>query len=137
MPSKFVTVMEAIGRDIKVAWGDVVAYLPPAEALAALLFPGSAAVPAVVNSLGLIQQAVATVEQKFAAAGNPTGTGVQKSAQVLAIVGPAVTQLLAAEKISINTAQIQNIINAVVGVLNVQPMTAATPAPAPVAPIAA
>ena len=137
MPSKFVTVMEAIGRDIKVAWGDVVAYLPPAEALAALLFPGSAAVPAVVNSIGLIQQAVATVEQKFAAAGNPTGTGVQKSAQVLAIVGPAVTQLLAAEKISINTAQIQNIINAVVGVLNVQPMTAATPAPAPVAPIAA
>ena len=137
MPSKFVTVMEAIGRDIKVAWGDVDAYLPPAEALAALLFPGSAAVPAVVNSIGLIQQAVATVEQKFAAAGNPTGTGVQKSAQVLAIVGPAVTQLLAAEKISINTAQIQNIINAVVGVLNVQPMTAATPAPAPVAPIAA
>lgn len=127
MSNEFITVMEKIGHDIKVVWGDVVKYLPAAESLATLLFPASATVPAVINSVNLIQQAVATVEQKFAAAGEPTGTGAQKLAQVTAIVGPTVVQLLQSEKININATQLTNIINAVVAVLNVQaaPATAA------------
>lgn len=121
MTNKFVSLMERIGHDIKVAWGDVVEYLPKAAALASLLFPAdAAALTGVVNSVGLIQQAVVTVEQKFAAAGNPTGTGPQKLAQVLSMVSPAVTQLLAAEGLQYDQAQITKIVNAVVDVLNVQ-----------------
>ncbi len=117
----FVTVMEKIGKDIGVVWADVVKYLPEASALAALLFPGAAGTTAaVVGSVNLIQQAVVTVEQKFKASGAPSGSGAQKSAQVLAIVGPAVTALLAQEKINISTTQLNGIINAAVAVLNVQ-----------------
>ena len=121
----FVTVMEKIGKDIGVVWADVVKYLPEASALAALLFPGAAGTTAaVVGSVNLIQQAVVTVEQKFKAAGAPSGSGTQKSAQVLSIVGPAVTALLAQEKIDLNSAQINNIIAGVVAVLNVRAVTA-------------
>lgn len=113
--------MEKIGADIKAAWSDVVKYLPTASALAGLLFPAQAAtIAGVVNSVDLIQQAVATVEQKFVAAGMPSGSGTQKLAQVLSIVGPTVTQLLAAEGLNYNQTQITNIVNAVVAVLNVQ-----------------
>lgn len=125
MSNEFVSIMTKIGQDIKKAWSDVVPYLPSVEALATLIFPGSGTVAGVVNSVGLIQQAVATVEQKFAAQGEPTGTGPQKLAQVLAIVSPTVTALLAAEKINVNQTQITNIVNAVVAVLNVQPAPAA------------
>jgi len=117
----FVSLMDKIGHDIKVVWQDVVKYLPAASALASLIFPAQAAgIAGVVNSVDLIQQAVATVEQKFAAAGNPTGTGPQKLAQVISLVSPTVTQLLSAEGLNYNQAQITNIVNAVVAILNVQ-----------------
>ena len=124
MANKFITVMEAIGRDIKKAWTDVVPYLPAASALASLLFPGSAQVAGVVNSVSLIEQAVTVVEQKFVAAGSPSGSGAQKLAQVLSIVTPTVTQLLAQEGIAVNQTQVTNIVNAVVAVLNVSPAPA-------------
>ena len=121
MTNKFVSVMETIGKDVLKDWADVVKYLPAVSGLAALLFPGDAAATAgVVNSLSLIQQAVAAVEQKFTAAGAPTGTGTQKLAQVVSMVGPTVTQLLGQEGLSVNQTQITGIINAVVAVLNAQ-----------------
>jgi len=121
MTSKFITIMERIGKDILVGWEDVVKYLPEASALATLLFPGAAGTTAaVVNSVSLIQQAVATVEQKFAAAGSPAGTSLQKLAQVTSIVGPTVTTLLTQEGVAINSTQLNGIVNAVVAVLNVQ-----------------
>lgn len=121
MANEFVTIMEKIGADVKIVWDDVVKYLPTAASLAAIIFPPSAAADAaVVSSVDLIQQAVATVEQKFAAQGAPTGTGSQKLAQVLTIVTPSVTQLLAQLKITASTTYITNIVNAVVAILNVQ-----------------
>jgi hypothetical protein len=121
MASKFVSVMETIGNDVKAVWADVVKYLPAAAKLAELIFPAQTAViGSAINSVDLIQQAVATVEQKFAAAGNPTGTGAQKLAQVLSIVSPTVTQLLTAEKIPVDSVYITDIVNAVVAILNVQ-----------------
>ena len=121
MASKFVSVMETIGNDVKVAWSDVVKYLPAAAKLAELIFPAQTAlIGTAINSVDLIQQAVATVEQKFAAAGNPTGTGAQKLAQVLSIVSPTVTELLTSEKIPVDSAYITDIVNAVVAILNVQ-----------------
>lgn len=121
MSNKFISIMEKIGHDIHVAWDEVVKYLPAASSLATLLFPGATGtVAGVVNSVALIQQAVATVEQKFAAAGAATGTGAQKLAHVVALVGPTVTDLLAKEGVNVNQTQINAIINAVVAVLNVQ-----------------
>jgi hypothetical protein len=136
MTSKFVTIMEAIGRDIKAAWADVVKYLPMASTIASLIFPAQAAtISGVVNSIDLIQQAVATVEQKFAAAGIASGTGAQKLAQVISLVSPTVTELLTQEGLNYNETQITGIVNAVVAILNVQTTTAA-PAPAAAAPTA-
>lgn len=117
----FISIMTRIGHDIKVVWQDVIKYLIPAAKLAEVIFPAqSAAIAGVINSVDLIQQAVATVEQKFAAAGNVSGTGAQKLAQVLSMVTPTVTQLLAAEGLHYDQTQIINIVNAVVAVLNVQ-----------------
>ncbi len=121
MANEFVSVMETIGKDVKALWADVVKYLPAAATLAELIFPAQTAVIAsAVNSVDLIQQAVVTVEQKFAATGNPVGTGAQKLAQVLSIVSPTVTELLATEKIPVDQAYIRDIVNAVVAILNVQ-----------------
>jgi hypothetical protein len=126
MTNKFISFMEKVGQDIKIAWEEVVKYLPAVSTLAELLFPAqAAATAAVVNSLNLIQQAVVTVEQKFAAAGAATGTGAQKLAQVLSLVGPTVTQLLASEGLNYDQTQVTGIINAVVAVLNVQAAPAA------------
>jgi hypothetical protein len=119
--NKFISIMEAIGRDAKLIFTEVEKYLPSAMTLAKLLFPAQSAVVAgVVNSVGLIQQAVALIEQKYAALGTATGTGAQKLAEALSVVTPTVTQLLAAEGLPVNATYIQNIVNAVVAILNVQ-----------------
>jgi hypothetical protein len=119
--NKFISIMEAIGRDAKLIFTEVEKYLPSAATLAKLLFPAqSAAVAGVVNAVGLIQQAVALIEQKYAALGTATGTGAQKLAEALSVVTPTVTQLLAAEGLPVNATYIQNIVNAVVAILNVQ-----------------
>jgi hypothetical protein len=120
----FISVMKKIGEDIKVAWEDVLKYLPAAAGLASLLFPGATgAVTGVVNAVGLIQQAVALVEQKFAATGINTQAGTQKLATVLSIVTPVVTELLNKEGITVDSTQITNIVNAVVAILNVSQAT--------------
>jgi hypothetical protein len=121
MASKFLTVMQAIGKDAKVVLMEVEKYLPSAATLAGLLFPAqSATVAGVVSSVGLIQQAVTVIEQKYAALGAATGTGAQKLAEALAIVTPTVTQLLSAEGVPVNSDYIQKLTNAVVAILNVQ-----------------
>jgi hypothetical protein len=113
--------MDALKKDVAVIWNDVVKYLPAAASLATIIFPAEAApIAGVVNSVDLIRQAVASVEQKFAAAGNPTGTGAQKLAQVLSMVSPTVTQLLTAEGLKVDSVYLTNIVNAVVAILNVQ-----------------
>lgn len=121
MTNKFLTVMQAIGRDAKLVFTEVQKYLPEAATLAKLLFPAQAAeVTGVVNAVGLIQQAVAVIEQKYAALGTATGTGAQKLAEALSIVTPTVTQLLSAEGLPVDQTFIQNVVNAVVAILNVK-----------------
>ncbi len=129
MTNKFVTVMEAVGRDALKALAEIVKYLPAAAGLAAEIFPAeSAAITGVVNSVDLIQNAVVTVEQKMAAAKAATGTGTQKLSDVLTIVTPTVTQLLTAEGIKVDTTYLQGLVNAVVAILNVRETTTAVSA---------
>ncbi len=126
MANKFLTVMQAIGKDAKIVLTEIEKYLPSAATLASLLFPvQKATVAGVVNSVGLIQHAVTVIEQKYAAMGTSTGTGAQKLAEALTIVTPTVTQLLSAEGVPVNSDYIQKLTNAVVAILNVQ-MTGVT-----------
>ena len=121
LESKIASVMEKIGKDFAIGLAEVEKYLPEVATLASLIFPQDAApIAATVNTVGLIQNAVAVIEQKYAATGAATGTGAQKLADVLTIVTPTVTQLLATEGLNINQTQITGIVNAVVAILNAQ-----------------
>ncbi len=124
---KFVSVLDKIGQDFVKGLDEVEKYLPLAAKLASLIFPAdSAAIAGVVNSTQLIQSAVASVQQKMAAAGAGKATGTALATDVLTIVTPAVTQLLTEAGVkNVNSTYIQNIVNAVVAILNVQQAPAA------------
>ncbi len=126
MTNKFLSFLEAVGRDFKK--GLTVA-LPFIETV------GEAAVATFVPSLGpLFNQtvsAVVTAEQSAAAIGKQTGSGVQKAAAVVALVGPLIEQALIDAGKSSTAADVQNYINAIVTILNL------APAPLPATPAAA
>jgi hypothetical protein len=86
------------------------------------------AVSYAVAATTLIQNAVLIVEQKYAASGVAKGTGPQKLAEVVQLSGDAVTSLLSAAGIKADTAYIEKLVSAVVGILNVQALTTSTPA---------
>lgn len=131
MTNKFVSVMEAIGRDALKALNEIEEYLPKIEELAGLIFPAQvAALTPVINTTNLILKAVTLAEQKMAAGNMQTGTGLQKSADVLSAVEPTVLQVLSGAGLSVDSAYVQKIIDAVVADLNVRDSTPATPAPA-------
>jgi hypothetical protein len=137
MSNKFVSVMDAIGRDFEKGLIEAEKYLPEAASLAAVIYPPSAAVDAsVISGVGLVQKAVTVVEQKYAASGVATGSGPQKLAEVMSLTDAAVTSLLAQYGIVADSAYITNLVNAVVAILNVQaaPTVSATGTPAAPAP---
>jgi hypothetical protein len=116
--------MEQIGRDALKALDYVEKYLPLASELAMEIFPAqTAAITGVVNSVALVQKAVVVAEQKMAAANLQNGTGLQKSADVLSIVTPTVTQLLTAEGVKVDAAYIQTMIDTIVGILKLRDAT--------------
>ena len=117
--------MQWIGGAEKVVYADIIKYAPPVARLAELIFPQfapqiAAGTSVALDATTLIQNAVLMVEQKYAASGVATGTGPQKSAEVLTLVGQAVTSLLSSAGVTGATpAYIQGLITAIVGVLNV------------------
>jgi hypothetical protein len=126
---KLVSVLELVGKDADKTLVAASKYLPEAAAVAELLFPAEA--PAIaagtsvaINVAGLIQTAVAEVEQKASAL--PSGlTGAQKSADVLAIVSQVVIADLAQLGIkNADTSYVQSLINAVVALLNIPSVAA-------------
>jgi len=124
----FIGVLDMIGKDFAkgLAWASQ--YALPVEKLTALLFPAVAPeMTSAAAATTLIQNAVLIVEQKYAAAGIAKGTGTQKLAEVMTLAGNAVTSLLSQAGIKADTGYIQNVVSAVVGILNVQ----AQPADAP------
>jgi hypothetical protein len=124
---KFVSVLDKVGQDFVKGLDEVEKYLPAAATLASMIFPGdSAAIAGVVNTTQLIQSAVASVQQKLAAAGAKTASGTALATDVLTIVTPTVTQLLTEAGVkNVNSAYIQKIVNAVVAILDVQRAPAA------------
>lgn len=112
--------LETAGKEFAKGLGFAVKEAPAVSALAALLYPPSMAVaPLVVGGLSLLQNSVVSIEQKYAAANLQNGTGTQKAAEVLALSGPAATQMLTAAGVpNVTDVYIGNIITAIVGVLN-------------------
>ena len=117
---KILTVMETVAKDAEKALVVIVKYAPSAASLAAVFFPADqAALSGVVNAVDLIQNTVLKVKQQAAAL--PAGlTNEQMLADELAMVGPAVTSLLASEGIAADNTLITNIINGVVAILKVR-----------------
>lgn len=126
MSVTFTSVLEAIGKGFAKGLQWAVSYALPVEKLVATLFPAAAPVAeGLADATALIQNAVLLVEQKYAAAGVQSGTGTQKLAEVITLASPVVTQLLRQAGISASATYIQNLVNAVVAILNVQAMPAA------------
>jgi hypothetical protein len=123
----FTRVLEAIGKEFEKGLQWAVTYAVPVEKLVGLLFPAAAPeVTVLADATGLIQNAVIEVEQKYAASGVQSGTGTQKLATVMTLVGPVVTSLLAqAGFTGASTSYVQSLVSAVVAILNVQTMPAA------------
>jgi hypothetical protein len=116
----FISVLTAIGKAFEKGLVWAVKYAVPVEKLVALLFPAAApAAVGVADATTLIQNAVLSVEQKYAASGVQTGTGSQKLAEVLTLTESAVTTLLAQDGITADTSYVTNLVNAVVAILNV------------------
>jgi hypothetical protein len=117
----FTSVMETIGKGFAKGLKWAVEYAVPVEKLVGLLFPAAAPVAnEVADATSLIQTAVLLVEQKYAASGVQNGTGAQKLGEVLLLTEQSVTALLAKAGITTDSAFIENVISAVVAILNVQ-----------------
>ncbi len=125
----FIGVLETIGKGFAKGLSWAVTYAVPAERLAGVIFPEfQPAAASVAAATTLIQNAVLLVEQKYAATGAAKGTGTQKLAEVVLLTGDAVTSLLDKAGIKADTAYIQSLISAVVGILNVQHQQSGEPA---------
>lgn len=120
MSSKFVSFLEAVGKDFQKG----LAFMLPIAASS-----GEVAVAAFAPALGPLfnstVSAVVLAEQKYAALKTQTGTGAQKLADVVQLIGPVVSQGLADAGKANDQAAVTGYINSVVSVLN------AAPAPAP------
>ena len=131
--ARMVTIMEAIGRDCLKTLSIIQAYLPAAASLAGLIFPpAQAELGTAANVVALIESAVATVEAKWAAGGQGSKTGTQKLADVLALTESTVLELLRQIGITADASYVTELINVVVGILNLAqiPDSSAVPAPA-------
>jgi hypothetical protein len=125
----FIGVLEAIGKGFEKGLVWAVRYAVPVEKLVATLFPSTAPVAiGIADATTLLQNAVLMVEQKYSAAGKQSGTGSQKLADVMLLVGPVVTQLLKQAGVEASAAYVQNLASAVVAILNVQSMPTTTAA---------
>jgi hypothetical protein len=123
----FTGVLTAIGKGFEKGLQWAVTYAVPVEKLVGTLFPAAAPLTTgIADATTLIQTAVLLVEQKYAAGGVQSGTGAQKLAEVTLLAGPAVTQLLTQAGVPVSTSYVQSLVSAVVAILNVQPMLAAT-----------
>jgi hypothetical protein len=119
--NKFFSVLEAIGKGFEKGLTWAVQYAVPIERLIGLIYPPALPITTeVADATTLIQHAVMLVEQKYAASGVQNGTGQQKLAEVMLLVGPTVTALLSKAGIAPDSSYVESIVSAVVAILNVQ-----------------
>jgi hypothetical protein len=131
----FKSFLAAVGHDfengLNLVLGDVTKIATAEAPVLAKFSPQAGALASQIAALstqayGIVVQ----TEQKFSALGKSSGTGVQKAAEAITILTPAVAQVLglAGPELSTTAAAF---INGAVSILNALPATLATPTPAP------
>jgi hypothetical protein len=126
--SKFVSFLESIGRDFKK--GIDFLLTNPYAVTAEKIVIGSIA-PELLPTYNVTKAAVVLAEQNFAAIGKQSGTGTQKSAAVIQVVGGLIKQGLADAGLANDEAGVQKWVDFVVTGLKAAPAIATDPAPAP------
>ena len=129
MSNKFISFLEAVGRDFKKGLDFILPYAETAGAAAVTIFA-----PSMGPLFNQTVSAVVTAEQAAAAVGKQTGSGAQKLAAVATLVGPLIKQGLTDAGKTADDAAVQSYINSVVTILNTVP--ASTTTVAAVAPVA-
>jgi hypothetical protein len=115
--NKFIGFLETIGRDFKKALPWIASM---GEAAVSAFLPG---VSAIFNQT---VAAVVTAEQSAAAIGKQNGTGPQKLAAVVQLMGPLIAVALADAGKPNDTAAVEAYVSAIVTVLNTTPATTGT-----------
>jgi uncharacterized membrane protein len=129
--SSFKSFLTVVGEGFKKGLNAFIHYAPiviadaqkveqAAAPILSLAFPGVAA-PILASTVTILNAALA-IEQKFVASGAPAGSGPQKLAEVLSIVGPQAQQTLSSLGLPNDQATVEKWINAVVGFLNGLPV---------------
>jgi hypothetical protein len=116
--ASFKSFLSQLGHGIQ----KVVAVAVPVEQAAAPFL--NILAPGVGSAINLAFGVVAATEAKFVAA--PSGSGPQKLAESVAILSPAIQQLLAQEGIKTDNTKVIALVNAVVAVLNAIPAQSGT-----------
>jgi hypothetical protein len=129
--SKFVSFLDAVGHDFRLGLDKLLPIVETAGETAVSIF-----MPGVSPLFNQSVAAIVTAEQSAAAIGQQSGTGTQKAAAVVSLMGPLISQTLTDAGKSADNAAVQKYISAVVTILNAIPATAyADPvAQAPAAP---
>lgn len=112
MTNKFVSFLDAVGKDFKKGLADVLPFAEEAEPIISALDPAAGAI--LSTTLGVVLQ----TEQKFAAMGQQSGTGTQKLAEVTAILTPVLTTALSEAGEPATAEQIEKYVNDAVAILN-------------------
>ena len=116
MSNRFITFLEAVGRDFRKGLD----YILPIAATA-----GEVGIAIFAPGLGTIfnttVNAVITAEQAAVAAGKQAGTGPQKAANVLALVGPLIKVALDDAGKASDDVAVQKYIDSIVTILNAIP----------------
>lgn len=125
-PNKFVSFLEAAGKDIEKSLAAIMPIAVGAEPLVNAAFPGFGVL--YNTTVGVVM----AVEQKWFAIGQQSGTGTQKLADAVSILGSLVKQIYSVAGHDVSDAEVTEYINAVVALLNALPggIIAQLPAPA-------
>lgn len=112
----FVSFLKAVGHDFKKGLDFLLPYAATSGEVAVSLFA-----PTLGPLFNQTVSAVVTAEQAMTAVGKQDGTGAQKAASVVGIMGPLIKQALSDAGKDSTDASVQNYINAVVTILNAAP----------------
>jgi hypothetical protein len=131
MANRFVTFLEDVGKDLKNGLAKIAPFATEVLGLAAAATPEITALdPALGAVFATTVATVSSIEQKFTALGNATGSGPDKLAQAMTILEPVITQAFQAAGKASDVTTVQNYISAVVNFLNAIPANGTAPAPA-------
>lgn len=122
MANKFVTFLEDVGHDFKVGLGKLDPFIKEAVVLGTEAESEVSSLdPALGAIFKLVVATVSSIEQKFAAMGQQTGTGIQKAAEATTILEPVIAQVFSAAGKASDIATIEKYIKGVVDFLNAIP----------------